>query len=519
MQDKIVSSYGGAAGRVLCSAFLPTTGLTAFVLAFLLVIEIGVFSTMKMPIPAVIVTWAIFLMATARLALNAFHGDWNGSILSLEGGSWKAVGAVAGRFEVLMLVWSAPLVLGSIVYATVLQASVGAMNSLNMAVPTPPLPLVIYGMSFFLFMPMALIVSVGAPGFASIFSKEYWVSVFSGRRGDIFVLCALSFGGPVMLYVAVAPALIAIASSGVQAMIAATGIFGGLLGAYWLTLFAKLCGEFARGSQDIPLAPAPHELPPTPRITSNGPLPQMAPMMAAPAALPPLPGPPAPIPIAGCDSLPPLPGPPAPIPIAGCDPVPPPSAAVGPPLLDVKERVARAQRRFESEPAAAIEELDALRSTFAPSPQLLHALALLLERAGDADRVLEVAKEAVPLCIERGDTEWAAEVFGLVIRQHQELQLSKEDLLALAGAFTALADLRNAARVHAMVIHEEPGETRAIKGLLQVAERMQRDPTQVDAAVKVYRFLLDRCADSPLAIYMQEGHDQAQRAAVSLASP
>lgn len=500
MQDKIVSSYGGAAGRVLCSAFMPTTALTAFVLALLLGVEIAAFAAMKLPIPAVIVTWAVFLMATARLALNAYHGDWKGSVLSLEGGSWKTVGAVAVRFEVLMLAWSAPLILGSIVYATMLQASMGAMHSLNMAVPTPPLPLLIYGMSFFLFMPMALIVSLGAPDFASIFSKDYWVSVFSGRRGDIFVLCALSFGGPVMLYVAVAPALVAIASSGVQATIAATGIFGGFLGAYWLTLFAKLCGEFARGSQDISLAPAPHEMPSAPRITSNGPLPQMAPMMAAPAALPP------------------LPGPPAPIPLAGCDPVPPPSAAVGPPLLDVKERVARAQRRFESEPAAAIEELAALRSTFAPNPQLLHALALLLDRAGEADRVLEVAKEAVPLCLERGDTELAAGVFGLVIHQHQELGLSKEELLALAGAFTALTNLRNAARIYAMVIHEEASETRAIKGLLQVGERMQRDPTQVDAAVKVYRFLLDRCSDSPLAVYMQEGHDQAQRAAGSLAS-
>ena len=56
--------------------------------------------------------------------------------------------------------------------------------------------------------------------------------------------------------------------------------------------------------------------------------------------------------------------------------------------------------------------------------------------------------------------------------------------------------------------------------MLQVADRILQETPRPDAAARVYRYLLDRCGDSPLADFMRLGLDQAEKKiGASVANP
>ena len=52
---------------------------------------------------------------------------------------------------------------------------------------------------------------------------------------------------------------------------------------------------------------------------------------------------------------------------------------------------------------------------------------------------------------------------------------------------------------------------RAVKGLLTVADDILHKKGSPSAAVKVYRYLVKHCSDSPLAEYMIRGLQDAER--------
>ncbi len=533
MREGQVSTFSGVAGRVFCGSFSFPTMLTTVIVCLTLVIEVALFAAMQLPAVAVLVALAIVSLVISRLALNAYHGEWKGSLLSLAGGEWKQAVAVTLRTCALGLLWMAPLLVGSVIYRASLSMSAAAINTMHMKVPQPPFLLLAYATTFFIAHPIFLICAVAAPDFASIFCRDHWSETFSGRWGEVFVLCGLCFGGPVVLIFLMSPLANAIAENGVQASIT-VGIFvGATLFGLWLNLFAKLCGAFAASTGEVLVAGVPLPGDEAPRVTMHGPGAAMA-TPAGPSALaPPLPGTvPAPAPAPRPASIPLSGSAPASIPVSGqaapagrLPSIPtaePPLASIGtpsvtshdsaaPPLLDAPARVAAARQRYESDPAGAVAELEALRGAHAPNPYLLHGLCMLKHAAGDEAAVLSLAGEGIRSCLVVGEVELAAEIFRLAMAQHAQMQLSQEEILTLAGAYKPMGDLRSAARVYALVIHAAPKETRAIKGLLQVAEMMQRETDELEAAAKIYRFLLDRCADSPLAIYMQEGYDKVQR--------
>ena len=72
---------------------------------------------------------------------------------------------------------------------------------------------------------------------------------------------------------------------------------------------------------------------------------------------------------------------------------------------------------------------------------------------------------------------------------------------------------------YSTVIGEDNGSGRAIKGLLQVAERILNERQHPAAALKVYRYLMEHCSDSPLREYMTQGVAASERSIAERANP
>lgn len=200
-------------------------------------------------------------------------------------------------------------------------------------------------------------------------------------------------------------------------------------------------------------------------------------------------------------------------------PAPPPPAERRPPLLDGAQRVEAAMRRFALEPATAVGMLQELDAGFAPDPHVLAALGCCHYGAGRVDRGLELANRAIGLILEQGRIRIAVDIFKTMRPHLDRLDLGQDALLLVAGEMARTDDLAGAAKAYSAVIGRDPGEARAIKGLLQVAERLVDESERPDAAVKVYRYLLEHCAGSPLVEFMREGLAAAERALASREDP
>ena len=180
-------------------------------------------------------------------------------------------------------------------------------------------------------------------------------------------------------------------------------------------------------------------------------------------------------------------------------------------LLDADEQVRRARERYLKDPTGAILALEALRKNYAPHPQVLHALCLCRYRSGQTDQALEVARDAVPLCFERGHTFLAAEIFKELLDHLKHLDLNRDQLLIVADALVKKDDLSTAAKAYAAIINSDPKEARAIKGLLNVSDVLLHNRSRPDAAAHVYRYLLQHCKSSPLSDFMSQGLEEAER--------
>ena len=176
-----------------------------------------------------------------------------------------------------------------------------------------------------------------------------------------------------------------------------------------------------------------------------------------------------------------------------------------PPLLDGQQRVEAALRRFALDPDGALSALKDLNETFAPHPHVLQAYANCLYRTNHTDVAVELARRALELCFERGHTQLVAGLFTTMYRDLERLGLDREQLLSVAASLERTDDLPGAARAYSTVIGEERGSVRAIKGLLQVADRILNERSHPAAAQKVYRYLLEHCSDSPLREYITQG--------------
>jgi hypothetical protein len=180
------------------------------------------------------------------------------------------------------------------------------------------------------------------------------------------------------------------------------------------------------------------------------------------------------------------------------------------PLLDARERVDEFERRFPTDPDGAMNVLAELRIMYAPHPLVLHRLCLALAQSGYVDESLEVAREALPLCLERGALRLAAEVFAAHQARGEVFGISRDTVLTLAQDLRRHGDLLGAECAFAQILDRDPGESRALKGLIQVAESYLERSENGDAR-RLFLMLLDRAGESPLSMHIRAGLASAER--------
>jgi hypothetical protein len=480
-----VGMFGGVVGRLLRETIAPGTALTGLLLgaAFL---GIGfVFRLLQVEAIGQLLIQILMAWALARFALNGYAGEYRGSILSDAGGDWPQALAVAGRFLTLQLFWVVPafLLVWNVVSAVLHDVkgvvtmplagatspetpqALGALTVLHLlALLTMPRFYAAVGVLFcgmFLLPPLSLIASVRAAKYGEIFSAPLWREAFAGRRGDLFILYAVQAGGVLTGVVLVTP-IVALAFTidfafGLLALAVAAGFLAGLT----VTLVGRLCGFFAFGDE----SPAPAGVMP------QAPPPEPSPSTEAP---------------------------------------PEEEDSPLPPLADAADRVAAARRRFETDPRGAISELETLCAQHAPSPPVLHALALMLQASGRTEDAADVARAATVLCLKRGHTLLAAEVFNAFWKQSKALGLGADQLDLLAAALLKEGDLAMATNAFGLALSLDQGDRKAIKGLLQIADhRLHRESKPKDAA-RIYTFLLQYASASPFAEDMKRGLAEAE---------
>jgi hypothetical protein len=478
--DDSVSEFSGLAGRILAGTMTADSLGSGVALGLLLVVvSAGLIaaSAHSLVLPFFLVVCGA---ALSRFAVNGFFGEWRGSLFSSAGGAWTAAGTVALRYLALTLSWYAPL---SVIGLPLAKESpsgmlkivggagiVGALNVVALAVTPPPF----------------LIVSVSAANVADVFSAEHWRRQFAGRIPDLLAVYAVYAGALWMLALLSLPLVsIALAIDGGLAAVVA-GAAACLVFGVTVNLLGRLCGFFACATPQ-PIGAAEDEGAPGPAAP---PRPPSRSERVAPAVQP-------------VSSVAPAPAP---------RPAPAAEPARRPALLAARQRVDEALRGAEEDAAGALARLREIDTAYAPNPLVLHAMARCAFDAGRIEEAVEAARRAIPLCIDRGQAAQAAEIFRELRKHRAEAGLAAEALLTIGGALIRMDDLAGAAKAFTAVVTADPGHTRAIKGLLQVADEVLHRKHNAEAAAKVYRLVLGTCPHSSLTEFARAGLEEAERA-------
>jgi hypothetical protein len=483
-----LTEFSGIAGHVLHRSVSVASLITGLMLTFVLFVGSWVLVLIQAPYLATPFGMIVVALALSRFAVNGVFGEWGGTVFSCRGGNWFQVFAVAARYLTLTALWFVPMMLfGPREQQIAESMTMGGSGRLIVF-------LGIYLLALTLTPPLFLIVAVGVERFSDLFQGAHWRRLFRDRLDDLFSIYAIYTGGVGMVLTLSIPLVVlAFMVSRPLGWISAAVAFCLMLGTS-ANLLGRLCGFFACGNVSAQVAQS--ETTP------------MQPLLLAPDDA------------AGLPQGLPTPQ------LEGCEPalhhtaVAPALAAVEPsidptdsrpPLMDAQPRIEELLNRLPTEPDAVRVALEELHTSFASHPHVMMALTVCRYRAGEADGALELAREALPLCFERGHSHLAAEIFRELRPVMDQLDLNRDQVLTIARCLVDMDDLANAAKAYSAVLNTDAGEIRAIKGLLKVADDILHQKERPQAAARVYRFLLERCGSSPLAEFMQRGLEEAER--------
>jgi len=531
------SEFSGVSGQVVYQALGVTSMISGLFLG--VVLAVGGYVLLKAGAPAAVTPFVqiVLALAMARFALNGRFGEWNGTVFSGTGGSWATVLFVTGRYLALTALWFVPLMMfGSIprdseTWALMMMSGGGqALGVFG-----------IYFLAMTLAPPVLLIVAVSADGFGDLFSPDHWRRLFGGRFTDLFAVYSAYVGGFVMVTILSIPFVMLPFMANPRLGMFTLGLTVLFLFGVSANLMGRLCGFFACGDLGLseptvsadPVRPTPPVSRPalaTAEAPASVPLSGVAPI-PAPTLEMPLPPSAVPASPASIDPSATIQLSPdalvqqlaagaalaeqAPVQAAAAAtqvaPASPAVQAQRPPLLDGEQRVAALTPRSNNDAESVIPALEELNRAHAPDPHVLHALAVARFRAGQIDASVQVGTEAIALCLERGHDALAAQVFKELRPQMARLGLDRDQLVVIAASLAKTDDLAAAAKAYSVVIAEDAADTRAVKGLLAVADDILHKKLRAEAAAKVYRYVLAHCSTSPLAEYMHHGLEEAER--------
>ena len=458
MSDGDRSPFVRSVGDVVLDSFQPASFVTGLVLAspLLAAALVGTKGASHFFFNACVLALVpLTMFAQSRLAMNAFAGDSTGGLFSETGGSIGEVLPVAVRLFTLSFLWSIPFAVAIWKWEPDLR-SVQRLPFL--AAAPPPTFLILYLGATVIAPFFFLAAAVAASGFGEIFTGGLWSGLFGSRLGEVVLMVVATFGAPVAIVVIVAPWGASLALKAPDLARFLTGMaFLYALGVT-LSIQSRLCGSFAAAV----LLGAVEESVPEPVRPPGTP--------SAPAAVTPVP-------------------------------------------TAVAEQIREAWAAFPTDQADALARMADLAAGPSPDARVLHALALMTDRAGDAPGSVETARRAIPVCLKAGEEKLASEIYRLHAAEAKSLLLDASQLVALGDAFLAQNDPSAASNAWANALTVDPVDRKAFKGLLKVADQILQSGATLDRAIRIYDFLLQAAPGSPFADHARAQAEIARRKA------
>lgn len=155
-------------------------------------------------------------------------------------------------------------------------------------------------------------------------------------------------------------------------------------------------------------------------------------------------------------------------------------------------------RLAPADPDAAIGILERARCEAPRESAVLHALCLVLARAGEERRAVALAREAVPICFREREGMMAAEILDAVSADVHALGFTREELMAIGGALTDTSRWPVAFNALAGLLMKDPSDGKVVEMLLALADRCAARVAGADDARRVCRFLEVVAGDGPL---------------------
>ncbi len=457
--------FGGGAGEMLSRTVSPGSVFTGVV--FLLAVAAIATTGQRLGSEFVSVVVLQFLVSffLAHFAVEGYSDEWERAGRPIPP---TQVGAVALRYMALWIVLLAPILIAA--------RSRDAAMALLATPRAGAVLLMIYAVLVIASPPALLVGSVSVSSFRDLVSLEHWRSRFRGRWGDFFLIYVIFTGALVCVVLACLPIVGFAATRSANAMRVAGGavtVFG--IG-FSISLLGRLCGSFA-------VAPEPEVAEKKPATLH----PALSPFAGTAAVRS----------EAASASV-------APAPAAA------PRKSV---LLDAGARVEQLRTEHASDPAAFAAALRDLDEAFLPHPAVGQARTLALAGAGRQQEAIDVAREAIPLCLKSGNVGAAALMFEALLVSGESFGLTKDQIVSLGDSLKSMKRPAAAVQVYAGVLREHAGDVKAMKAMIAIAQDLSQQKDTAAQALQVYDHLIAHCAGSPLLDFVNAERAKVERKA------
>lgn len=485
-----ISRFRGMAGEVTGGFLLPTTLFSALPILIVFVVLGYAVGMLKgnAPIVGVPLMFAAYVMVVGRFALPARHGSLDGGFFGGADGG-ELMGFI-GRYLALTLAWTIPLAL--VVYLafdretlffammalfpTDVMLGGGRLQSIG---PTPfellqggasILLLPVVGLASLLMPTLCFIVATRAETLAEALNRETWGWLLSERGGDLPAFYVGLIGGMIVfLGVYLIPfALVSFFAFKISpgAGVAVSGFLYLLAFSASPILLGRMCGAFVAGegvleSEEHTIITAPESVPP---------------VFYRPE---------------------------------------PAATAEPPPPIEKKPGFDEILAKVRALPADALaEEIGKAEAKLAARPRDPHTaveLAMLYRKAGEREKSLKAAANAITQAVRDGFAELGVSLFRGFAKDRAELGLNTQTLEIVGNVLLKQGTVLDAG----WCLHEsatsEGDALKAQKKLLHVASVAEEAGKHQEAAA-LYDFFIVKYPDTPLAQFAKQGRERAQAA-------
>lgn len=403
----------------------------------------------------------------AHFAMEGYSDKWERAGRPIPP---TAVGAVALRYMALSIVLLVPL--------KVVTRSRDAALAMLITPRAGAVLFLIYALVVAASPPALLVVSVSASSWRDLFSPGHWTSRFRARWGDFLLIYVIFIGALICTVLACLPIIGFAWTKGTRPMLVTSGAIVAFATGFAISLLGRLCGSFAAAPQPAVAETKPPALHPSlSQFERAGAVRSGAAIGSAPSA-----------------------------------PVPPQRKTA---LLDAGARVEQLRAKHGSDSAALAAALRELDEAFLPHPAVRQALSLALLAAGRQQEAVDVAREAIPLCIKsgKGNVAAAALLYEAWLASGDTFGLTKDQIVALGDALKAMKRSAGAVEVYAGVLRSHAGDVKAVKGMIAVAQDLSQQKETAAEAVRIYDSLVSLCPGSPLLDFVRAERAKAERKA------